>query len=98
LPKPGSPVAPAHTHGIDSRVFIFASSRIHHSNSGSDGSVLALWAGLGYYSRARNLRRAAQQVVAAGAFPRDMRPSARCRELAIGLMRSRESAEECAAK
>jgi A/G-specific adenine glycosylase len=33
--------------------------------------ALALWAGLGYYSRARNLRRAAQQVVAAGAFPRD---------------------------
>jgi A/G-specific adenine glycosylase len=33
--------------------------------------VLALWAGLGYYSRARNLRRAARQVVAAGGFPRD---------------------------
>ena len=33
--------------------------------------VLAMWAGLGYYSRARNLRRAAQQAVAAGGFPRD---------------------------
>jgi A/G-specific adenine glycosylase len=33
--------------------------------------VLALWAGLGYYSRARNLRRAAQAAVAAGGFPRD---------------------------
>ena len=33
--------------------------------------VLALWAGLGYYSRARNLRRAAQQITAAGGFPRD---------------------------
>ncbi|TDM08632.1 MAG: A/G-specific adenine glycosylase [Ideonella sp. MAG2] len=34
--------------------------------------VLALWAGLGYYSRARNLHRCAQVVVAehAGAFPR----------------------------
>jgi A/G-specific adenine glycosylase len=32
--------------------------------------VLALWSGLGYYSRARNLRRAAQQVVEAGGFPR----------------------------
>ena len=32
--------------------------------------VLAMWAGLGYYSRARNLRRAAQAVGAAG-FPRD---------------------------
>src|SRR5262245_11284234 len=30
--------------------------------------VLALWAGLGYYSRARNLLRAAQSMVA---FPRD---------------------------
>jgi A/G-specific adenine glycosylase len=33
--------------------------------------VLTLWSGLGYYSRARNLRRAAQQMVAAGGFPRD---------------------------
>ncbi|WP_310740732.1 A/G-specific adenine glycosylase [Ideonella alba] len=34
--------------------------------------VLTLWAGLGYYSRARNLHRCAQQVVAqhGGAFPR----------------------------
>lgn len=33
--------------------------------------VLALWAGLGYYSRARNLHRAAQQVLSrhGGAFP-----------------------------
>ena len=37
----------------------------------AEQDVLALWAGLGYYSRARNLRRAAQQVVAAGGFPRD---------------------------
>jgi len=36
----------------------------------AEPDVLALWAGLGYYSRARNLRRAAQQVVAAGGFPR----------------------------
>jgi A/G-specific adenine glycosylase len=33
--------------------------------------VLTLWSGLGYYSRARNLRRAAQQIVAAGGFSRD---------------------------
>jgi len=35
--------------------------------------VLALWSGLGYYSRARNLHRCAQEVVArhAGAFPHD---------------------------
>jgi len=31
--------------------------------------VLGLWAGLGYYSRARNLHAAAQQVAEAGAFP-----------------------------
>ena len=33
--------------------------------------VLALWSGLGYYSRARNLHRAAKQIVRAGEFPRD---------------------------
>ena len=31
--------------------------------------VLSLWSGLGYYSRARNLHRAAQQVVVDGSFP-----------------------------
>ena len=34
--------------------------------------VLAAWAGLGYYARARNLHACAQAVVAAGAFPRDL--------------------------
>ena len=36
-------------------------------------AVLGLWSGLGYYSRARNLHRCAQQVVQqhGGAFPRD---------------------------
>jgi A/G-specific adenine glycosylase len=35
--------------------------------------VLRLWSGLGYYSRARNLQKAAQQIVAlpGGEFPRD---------------------------
>jgi A/G-specific adenine glycosylase len=35
--------------------------------------VLRLWSGLGYYSRARNLQKAAQQIVALpdGEFPRD---------------------------
>lgn len=32
-------------------------------------AVLALWSGLGYYARARNLHRAAQQVVELGGFP-----------------------------
>jgi A/G-specific adenine glycosylase len=31
--------------------------------------LLALWAGLGYYSRARNLQRAAQSIAALGRFP-----------------------------
>jgi A/G-specific adenine glycosylase len=35
----------------------------------SEEEVLALWAGLGYYSRARNLRKAAQAIAKAGAFP-----------------------------
>lgn len=34
-----------------------------------DNDLLTAWAGLGYYSRARNLRAAARQIVAAGAFP-----------------------------
>ncbi len=33
--------------------------------------VLKKWEGLGYYSRARNLMKAAKQVAAAGGFPRD---------------------------
>ncbi len=37
--------------------------------SASEIEVLTLWSGLGYYSRARNLQKAAQQIVAAGAFP-----------------------------
>lgn len=34
-----------------------------------DAEVLALWSGLGYYARARNLRRAAAEIAARGAFP-----------------------------
>jgi len=36
------------------------------------GEVLAAWAGLGYYARARNLHACAQAVVAAGVFPHDL--------------------------
>jgi A/G-specific adenine glycosylase len=32
--------------------------------------VLTLWSGLGYYSRARNLQKAARQIVDRGSFPR----------------------------
>ncbi len=37
--------------------------------------VLRLWSGLGYYSRARNLRRAAKDIIArhGGKFPRDLK-------------------------
>ena len=37
----------------------------------SEHDVLALWSGLGYYSRARNLRKAAIAIHAAGGFPRE---------------------------
>lgn len=38
-----------------------------------EAEVLKMWSGLGYYSRARNLRRAARQIVAqhGGKFPRE---------------------------
>jgi A/G-specific adenine glycosylase len=35
----------------------------------SDDDLLSAWAGLGYYSRARNLRAAARSITAAGRFP-----------------------------
>ncbi|HEY7338660.1 MAG TPA: A/G-specific adenine glycosylase [Bryobacteraceae bacterium] len=37
----------------------------------AENEVLAHWSGLGYYSRARNLHKAAREIDAAGAFPRD---------------------------
>ena len=44
---------------------------VHSLASAPDDAVLALWAGLGYYSRARNLHKAAQTVVTqyGGIFP-----------------------------
>src|ERR1700735_2681580 len=41
--------------------------------SAPEQDVLRLWAGLGYYSRARNLQKAAREIVAthAGTFPAD---------------------------
>lgn len=39
--------------------------------SAEDGEVMAQWAGLGYYARARNLLACARQVAAMGGFPRD---------------------------
>lgn len=40
---------------------------------GSLDEVLTLWAGLGYYSRARNLHKAAKMVAEAGSFPTDLK-------------------------
>jgi A/G-specific adenine glycosylase len=37
----------------------------------AEEEVLAQWSGLGYYSRARNLLRAARLIVQSGGFPRD---------------------------
>jgi len=37
----------------------------------AESDLLAVWSGLGYYSRARNLKRAAQAIVTAGGFPRE---------------------------
>ncbi len=37
----------------------------------SEDEVLRLWQGLGYYTRARNLRQAARQIVEMGGFPTD---------------------------
>lgn len=37
--------------------------------SAGEDELLALWSGLGYYKRARNLRRAAEELVTRGGFP-----------------------------
>jgi A/G-specific adenine glycosylase len=42
---------------------------VEHLAAAQEEEVLAAWSGLGYYSRARNLLRAARQVVEAGGFP-----------------------------
>jgi A/G-specific adenine glycosylase len=36
-----------------------------------EAELLGMWAGLGYYSRARNVQKAARQMVELGGFPRD---------------------------
>jgi len=36
-----------------------------------ESDLLTMWAGLGYYSRARNLQKAAQQIAASGTFPKE---------------------------
>jgi A/G-specific adenine glycosylase len=45
--------------------------RVHDLAQASETEVLSLWSGLGYYSRARNMQKAARQIVERGGFPRD---------------------------
>lgn len=53
--------------------FLEAFATVQALAQAPESQVMALWSGLGYYSRARHLHACAQQVVAqhGGAFPRD---------------------------
>lgn len=52
--------------------FIERWPRVEMLATASEDEVLRMWQGLGYYSRARNLHQAAQQIVELGAFPHDI--------------------------
>ncbi|MCA8981205.1 MAG: A/G-specific adenine glycosylase [Planctomycetes bacterium] len=54
--------------------FVRALPTVRDLAAASEDEVLALWSGLGYYSRARKLREAAQVIVCehGGAFPREL--------------------------
>jgi A/G-specific adenine glycosylase len=49
--------------------FLVAFPRVEDLANAQLDDVLSLWAGLGYYARARNLHACAQAIVAAGGFP-----------------------------
>lgn len=49
--------------------FVKAFPDVESLAAASEDEVLLLWQGLGYYSRARNLHKAAKRVVELGAFP-----------------------------
>ena len=51
--------------------FVSAFPTVQSLAEASEEQVLLLWQGLGYYSRARNLHKAAQQIAALGSFPSD---------------------------
>lgn len=51
--------------------FLTRFPRLHALAEAPEADVLTHWAGLGYYSRARNLHRAAKQMAASGGFPSD---------------------------
>jgi len=49
--------------------FLHRFPTVRHLASAPEEEVLTYWAGLGYYSRARNLQKAARQIVELGHFP-----------------------------
>jgi A/G-specific adenine glycosylase len=51
--------------------FLARFPRVEDLAAASETELLAMWSGLGYYSRARNLQKAARQIVEAGGFPGD---------------------------
>ncbi len=51
--------------------FVSAFPTVQVLAAASEEQVLLLWQGLGYYSRARNLHKAAKQIAALGSFPSD---------------------------
>ncbi|MCU1335466.1 MAG: A/G-specific DNA-adenine glycosylase [Bryobacterales bacterium] len=51
--------------------FLDRFQRVEDLAAAPEAEVLSLWSGLGYYSRARNMQKAARQIVEAGGFPRD---------------------------
>lgn len=71
------------------RRFLQAFPNVGALAAAAQDDVMALWSGLGYYSRARNLHRCAQAVVAehGGQFPRDVQALARCQALAVRRLR-----------
>jgi A/G-specific adenine glycosylase len=51
--------------------FLVKYPRVEDLAAAPEPELLAMWAGLGYYSRARNMQKAAKQIVELGGFPRD---------------------------
>ena len=51
--------------------FVSAFPTVQDLSDASEEQVMLLWQGLGYYSRARNLHKAAKQIAALGSFPSD---------------------------
>ena len=63
--------------------FMAAFPTVEALAAADEAAVLKLWEGLGYYSRARNLHKAARGIT--GTFRKHMKPFGRCR--ASGIIR-----------